>query len=240
MDFCKSTFLLCVPCPHCLGPSALFHHHQGFFAWEAVARRIGSDVIRSQLENPKALGAAAPMEEGQCCSCWVSWVRGTESASQPQDHMSFLSLAGRVAAAHVILYLTSSRVGQAGWPELSLHQCRLKSCAAAWRPTQGQRTQRWAQCHQGLSSYPQEAGFYSLSGVLLRACGDRYSWGLSILIGFSKWYLKIPFLRFSDGGEEYNLLSVTVSNLILRNFGEEPASLPDLLLGLLLPEWALI
>lgn len=114
------------------------HHHQGFFAWEAVARRIEWYVISSQLENLKALIAAVPVEEGQCCSCWVLWIRGKELASQPQGPWPLLSLAGRVAAAHLILCLIGSRVGQARMASqgyLCVVQTKVSRCCveANWR-----------------------------------------------------------------------------------------------------------
>lgn len=91
--------------------------------------------------------------------------------------------------------------------------------------------------------HPQEAGSHSLSsntlGVLLRASGYSHSRGLSILIGSSKWCLKIPFPSTSGGGEEYGLPSLTFSSLLLETFGLKAASLSVPLLGLLLCEWAL-
>lgn len=113
------------------------HHHQGFFAWEAVARKIEWYIISSQLENLKA---AASVEEGQCFSCWVLWIRGKELASQLQGPWPLLSLAGRVAAAHLILCLIGSRVGWAspGWSSrvifLSVQTKVLCCCVEAnWR-----------------------------------------------------------------------------------------------------------
>lgn len=81
--------------------------------------------------------------------------------------------------------------------------------------------------------------FWNTAGVLLRAIGYSHSRGVSILIGSSKWCLKIPFPRSFVGGEECDLLSLAFSSLLLENLGLEPAPLSVPLLGLLLPEWIL-
>lgn len=42
--------------------------------------------------------------------------------------------------------------------------------------------------------HPQEAGFWSTAGVLVRPSGYSPSKGVGVLIGTFKWWLKIPFL----------------------------------------------
>lgn len=208
-------FLYPIPWDQCF-----LHHHQGFFfAWEAVARRIEWYIISSQLENLKALIAAVPVQEGQRCSCWVLWIRGKELASQPQGPWPWLSLAGRVAAAHLILCPIGSRVGQAGIGSqgyVCVVQTKVSRCCveANWRTKDSKMRSVLIGSQRPVLWKLAPTSYWGQAGILLGSV-RWLSRGLSILIGSTKWYLNILFPRLSDGGGECDSLSATAHSLTL-------------------------
>lgn len=92
--------------PSALG-SCLCHPPQGFFAWVVELR----DVLVSNIRPWHLSLQLHPRRRDK--TLLNLWIRGTESACQPQDHLPLSAREGS-SSSYCVFWLISSRVGQAG------------------------------------------------------------------------------------------------------------------------------
>lgn len=126
--------------------------------------------------------------------CLLSlWIGAEGSAGWPQDHRLSLCLAEWGTHSSFCDFVPDWLPGG---------QARMASqayfCISAALLPRGQLKDKGVKDENGVTHvsevHPQEAGFWSTAGVLVRPSGYSPSKGVGVLIGTFKWWLKIPFL----------------------------------------------